>query len=187
MSITYKQALEKTKSMIDNPNLFKHCLAVAQAMYYYAKNIYNLPEEQALKWKIAGILHDADWEKHPDKHPQIIVEWLKQNNVDSDIINAVASHGPEFTEQPKTLMAKAIRAIDEVTGFIIAVALVRGKKLSDLTIKSIKKKWKDKSFARGVNRQFIEQATKELNIPLEEHFQNVLNAMIEIKEELGLA
>ena len=184
--LDYQTALNKTKQMITNQNLFRHCLAVGHTMRYFAKNIYNLPEQEQEKWAIAGILHDADWEKYPDQHPNVIVQWLKEINADPNIINAVASHGPELGVEPKTQMARVLRAIDEITGFIVAVALVKGRDLNAVTVKSIAKKWKDKGFARGVHRDMVQQSAQEAGFELTQLFEHVLTAMQEIKDELGL-
>ena len=184
--LTHKEAFKKLTQMIENQNLIRHCLAVEAAMKAYAKYFGINDKKEIEKWQIAGLIHDADWEKYPEKHPQVIVEWLKKVEADDDIINAVASHGKEFGVEPKTLMAKTLRAVDELTGLIVAVALVKGKDLNNVSVESVLKKWKQKDFARGVDRQFIEESIKELGVSLEEHIKIVLLAMQEIKDKLGL-
>ncbi|GIW62304.1 MAG: HDIG domain-containing protein [Patescibacteria group bacterium] len=184
--ISLKEAEKILDQFLDNPNLKKHCLAVSSAMKAYAQQFGITNPDEIEKWQISGLLHDADWEKYPDQHPKIIVDHLKKLNVDDDILNAILSHGFEFEEEPKTLMAKTLRAVDELTGLITAVALVKGRKLDNVTVSSILNKWKDKRFASGVNREDIEKGAKDLNIPLEQHIEIVLSAMKTIKDKLGL-
>ncbi len=183
--ITRQQAWEKINQLMTNPNLVKHCLAVEMAMEAYADH-FGVSEQDKQKWIVAGLIHDADWEKHPEKHPQVIVDWLKQQHADEDLVNAVQAHGFNFNIPAKTLMAKTLRAVDELTGLIVAVALVKGKKLSKVTVNSVLKKWKKKDFAAGVDRRDIEQGAAEINVPLEEHVQIVLQAMQKHAKKLGL-
>ncbi len=185
MKLSRQQAWQKLNSLIDNPNLIKHCLAVEAAMGYYA-DYFNMPPAEKEKWQITGLLHDADWEKYPDKHPQVIVQWLKDQGEDEDVINAIAAHGFEFGVEPKTLMARVLRAVDELTGLIVAVALVKGHKLANVQVKSVLKKMKDKSFARGVNREDIKRGAEEIELPLEEHIAHTLSALQNIADDLGL-
>lgn len=184
--ITRERAWEKLNELMKNPNLVKHCLAVEAAMLAYADH-FDIADPEKEKWAVAGLLHDADYEKYPDQHPQIIVEWLKEQEADEDLINAVEAHGFEFGVEPKTLMAKALRAVDELTGLLVAVALVRpSKKLSDVTVDSVLKKWGDKAFARGVKREDIERGASEIKVPLEKHIEIVLAAMQGTSKVLGL-
>lgn len=185
--LTRNQAWEKLNGLMDNSNLIKHCLAVEAAMSVYADYFNVTDNAEKEKWLVSGLIHDADYEKYPDVHPNIIVSWLKGNGADADIVNAVAAHGFEFDVEPQTLMAKALRAVDELTGLIVAVALVRpSKKLADVTVESVLKKWNDSAFAKGVKREDIERGAKEIDIPLEKHIEIVLNAMKNISDELGL-
>lgn len=184
--ISRNQAFGKLQSLVSNKNLIKHCLAVEAAMLAYADyfNVQNKKERE--KWAIAGLIHDADWERYPDKHPQIIVNWLKEEGAPGDLVNAVASHGFEFGIEAKTLMAKVLRAVDELTGLIVAVALVKGRSLDRVSVKSVLKKWKDKRFAGGVKREDIEKGAKEIGVSLEKHIEIVLEGMKRIKSDLGL-
>lgn len=170
---------------IQNPNLLKHMLAVEAAMRAYARR-FNENEEQ---WAVVGLLHDFDWEIHPQlpEHPIEGARILRQRGVPEDIVLSVLSHA-DFTGVPRTtLRDKALFAVDELTGFITAVALVRpSKSLLDVDVKAVKKKWKDKAFARGANREDIERGANELGIPLDEHIQVVLEAMQGIAAELDL-
>jgi len=184
--LSREQAYQKLIELVSNQNLIRHCLGVEAAMLEYAKK-FNITDQKELeKWAVAGLIHDADWQAYPDKHPKVILEWLKEQGASEDIINAVASHGPDFGVEPKILMAKTLRAVDEVTGFIVAVALIKGKDLENVTVESITKKWKKKDFARGVDRAFVEQSIKDLGVELTDHFETVLTAMKKIKTKLGL-
>ena len=184
--ITRAQAWEKLNQMIDNPNLIKHCLAVEAAMLAYADHFGIKDPKEREKWAVAGLLHDADWEKYPQKHPQVIMEWLKQQGAEEDLINAVAAHGFEFGVEPKSLMAKVLRAVDELTGLIVAVALVKGRDLDQVRVESVLKKWKDRRFAAGVKREDIEKGAAELGVPLKKHIAIVLSGMKKAKKQLGL-
>lgn len=179
-------ALAIVNEYVKNPNLVKHMLAVESAMRFYAQK-FGEDEE---KWAIAGLLHDFDWEIHPTmaEHPLAGVPILREHGVPEEIIQAVLSHADHTGVPRETLMEKALFACDEVTGLITAVALVRpSRALYDLKVKSIKKKWKDKSFASGANREEIEQGAEEFGIDLWEHVANLINAMNSIAEELDLA
>jgi putative nucleotidyltransferase with HDIG domain len=181
-----EQALSIVHEYIKNPNLVKHMLAVEAAMRYYARK-YGEDEE---KWAITGLLHDFDWEIHPtmEEHPLSGEPILRQHGVPDEIIRAIQSHANHTGIPRETLMEKALFACDEITGLITAVALVRpSKALYDLKPKSVKKKWKDKSFASGANREEMEQGAAELGIELWEHVANVIQAMNTIAEDLDLA
>lgn len=171
---------------VKNPNLIKHMLAVEAAMRFYARK-FGEDEE---KWAVAGLLHDFDWEIHPtmEEHPQAGEPILREKGVSEEIIHAVLSHASHTGVPRETLMEKVLFACDEVTGLVTAVALVRpSKALYDLKVKSVKKKWKDKSFAAGANREEMEQGAEELGIDLWEHVGNVIQAMDAIAGDLDLA
>ena len=171
---------------VKNPNLIKHMLAVEAAMCFYARK-FGEDEE---KWAVTGLLHDFDWEIHPtmEEHPLAGEPILREKGVPEEIIHAVLSHANHTGVPRETLMEKALFACDEVTGLITAVALVRpSKALYDLKAKSVKKKWKDKSFAAGANREEMEQGAEELGIDLWEHVSNVIEAMNLIADDLDLA
>jgi len=181
-----EEALAIVNQYVSNPNLVKHMLAVEAAMRFYARK-FGEDEE---KWGVTGLLHDFDWEVHPtmEEHPAEGEPILSDLSVPEEIIRAVQSHANHTGVPRETLMEKALFACDEITGLITAVALVRpSKALFDLKAKSVKKKWKDKSFAAGANREEIEQGAAELGIDLWEHVQNVIKAMDAIAEDLGLA
>ena len=171
---------------VKNPSLVKHMLAVEAAMRYYARK-FGEDEE---KWAVAGLLHDFDWEIHPtmEEHPLAGEPILREKGVSEEIIHAVLSHADHTGIPRETLMEKTLFACDELTGLITAVALVRpSKALYDLKAKSVKKKWKDKSFAAGANREEMEQGAEALGIELWEHVSNVIEAMNAIADDLDLA
>ena len=181
-----ERALEIVHEYVKNPNLVKHMLAVEAAMRFYARK-YGKDEE---KWGVTGLLHDFDWEIHPtiEEHPLAGEPILRENDVPEEIIHAVLSHAPHTGITRETLMEKALFACDEITGLITAVALVRpSHALYDLKVKSVKKKWKDKSFAAGASREEIQQGAEEFGIDLWEHVANVIQAMNNIAEDLDLA
>ncbi len=184
--ITRDEALAIVRQYVKNENLVRHMLAVEAAMAAYAKK-FNQNEE---KWRVVGLLHDFDWEIHPtlEEHPLKGAEILRKKGIDEEIIRAILSHADHTGVPRQTLMEKALYACDELTGLITTVALVRpSKKIADVKIKSITKKWKDKAFARGVNRQDIEKGAQDLGVDLwTEHVPTVLKAMQEIAEDLGL-
>lgn len=184
--ITRSQATDKVNELISNNNLKKHCYAVEAAMGAYADYFKVSPDEKE-QWMLAGLLHDADWEKYPDQHPQVVIKWLQEQGASDDFINAIAAHGFNFNIEAQTLMAKTLRAVDELTGLIVAIALVReSKKLADVTVESIVKKWKTTGFAKGVNRSDIERGAQEINMSLNEHINIVLTTMQAIASRLGL-
>jgi putative nucleotidyltransferase with HDIG domain len=170
---------------VENENLIRHMLAVEASMRYYAE-IYN---QDADVWGITGLLHDFDWEIHPnlEEHPQAGAPILRERGVQEEIVRAILSHADHTGVPRQTSMEKALFACDEITGLITAVALVRpSRSLHDLKVKSVKKKWKDRSFAAGANREEIQQAADEFGIELWEHVANVIQAMRRIAPELGL-
>ena len=183
--MTRDEALALVREYVKNENLVKHMHSVEAAMVFYAEKFGQDPE----KWAVTGLLHDFDWEIHPTlpEHPAAGVPILKERGVPEDIIRAVLSHADHTGVARETPMEKALYACDEVTGLVTAVALVRpSRSLLDLEASSVKKKWKDKTFAAGANRQEIEKAAAEFGIELWEHVANVILAMRKIAPELGL-
>lgn len=173
------------KEYTKNDALLKHMYAVEAVMRAYAKK-FGEDEE---KWGIVGLLHDFDYEMYPDavNHPLKGSEILKERGYPEDVRNAILGHAA-YTGIPRdTLMAKVLYACDELCGFITACALVRPNKITDLEVSSVKKKLKDKAFARNVNRDDIYQGCAELGVPLDEHIQFVINAMKSKATELGLS
>jgi putative nucleotidyltransferase with HDIG domain len=187
---TREEAWELVNEYTQNQNLVRHMLAVEAAMRAYAK---KYGEDEDL-WGTVGLLHDFDYERNPDLsiegHPVVGVRLLREQGWPEEIVRAVLAHASEYTGvQPESRMEKALVAVDELTGFLVAVALVRpSKDIRDITkISSVKKKWKDRSFAAAVNREEIEHGCQELGVDLwTEHVPLVLEAMQEIAAELGL-
>jgi len=180
------EAFAIVNQYVKNPNLVKHMLAVEAAMCFYARK-FSQDEET---WAVTGLLHDFDWEIHPsmEEHPAAGEPILRDHGVPEEIIRAFLSHANHTGVPRKTLMEHALFACDEITGLITAVALVRpSRALYDLKPKSVKKKWKDKSFAAGANREEMEQGAAELGIELWEHVGNVIQAMNTIAEDLDLS
>ncbi|MEX2143432.1 MAG: HDIG domain-containing metalloprotein [Anaerolineales bacterium] len=181
-----QDALDLVREHVKNESLVRHMLAVEAAMRYYAR----LLGEDEETWGLAGILHDFDWELHPtlEQHPQAGAPILRQRGVPEEIVQAVLSHADHTGVPRLTRMQKALYACDEITGLIIAVTLVRpSKAIADVTVKSIKNKWKDKAFAAGAKRDEMEAGAAEFEVELWEHAGNVLAAMQGNATELGLA
>ena len=178
------QALAIVNEFVENENLIRHMLAVEAAMRFYAD---KFGEDEDI-WGITGLLHDFDWEIHPtlEQHPQAGAPILRERGVPEEIVRAILSHADHTGVPRQTRMEKALFACDEITGLIVAVALVRpSHSLEDLKVKSVKKKWKDRSFAAGANREEIAQAAEEFGIDLWEHVDNVIQAMRRVGPELG--
>jgi putative nucleotidyltransferase with HDIG domain len=184
--MTREEALKIVREFVKNENLVRHMLAVEAAMAVYAKK-FNEDEE---KYRIVGLLHDFDWEIHPTLvgHPQKGSEILRERGVSEEIIRAILAHAPHTGTTRDSNLEKSLFAVDELTGLITTTALVRpSKKIADVEVSSIKKKWKDKGFAAGVNRAEVELGTTELGVDLwTEHVPLVLKAMQEIADDLGL-
>ncbi len=180
-----EQALAIVREFVKNENLIRHMLAVEAAMKFYAEKF----DEDVEKWRVTALLHDFDWEIHPtlEEHPQAGIPILRERGVPEEILRAILSHADHTGVPRQTRMEKALYACDEITGLIIAAALVRpSRSLDDLKVKSVKKKWKDKSFAAGVNREEVARGAEEFGVELWEHVANVIAAMRPIEEELGL-
>jgi len=178
------ESLAIVREYTKNENLVRHMLAVEAAMRFYAEEYGDNVET----WGNTGLLHDFDWEIHPtlDQHPQDGAPILRDRGVPEEIVRAIQSHADHTGIPRQKPMEKALYACDEITGLIIAVALVRpSHSLSDLKVKSVKKKWKDRSFAAGANREEIEKATQEFGVELWEHVGNVIEAMRRISNDLG--
>ncbi len=165
--------------------LRKHALGVEAAMRFYATKFNENPDE----WGIVGLLHDFDYEKHPtaEEHPYKGVEHLRSVGVSESWCEAILAHAPYTGQKAESNMAKALLASDELTGLVVATTLVQPtRKLADLKPKSVKKRMKQKAFAAKVNREDIIQGAELLGIPLEEHIENVVVAMREVSDSLGL-
>jgi len=186
MDITRENALSLLKK--HNSDV-KHGLAVEAAMRYFAEKMGGDPE----LWGFVGIIHDIDWEicvseNDMSRHCNIAPQILREEGVSEDIIHAVQSHGYSICTdvKPENDMEKTLFTIDELTGLIITAGLVRpSKSLSDLEVSSVKKKWKDKAFARGVNREIIIKGAGMMGKPLEEIIEWVILALRPVEKEIG--
>lgn len=179
------EALAIMHEHVQNQNLRRHMLAVEAAMRDYAKFFGEDPDE----WGIVGLLHDFDWEIHPslESHPQAGAPILQERGVPEHIIRCILSHADHTGVPRQTLMERALYACDEITGLIVAVALVRpSRSLHDLKVRSVRKKWKEPRFAANVDRDQIARAAEELGVDLWEHVDRVIQAMRTIADELGL-
>jgi len=182
---TRDEALAIVREHVKNENLVRHMLAVESAMRFYAAQF----NEDVELWGLAGLLHDFDWEIHPtlEQHPQAGTAILEERGVPEIVVRAILSHANHTGVPRETQMQKALYACDEITGLITATALVRpSKAIADVKIKSLKKKWKDKSFAAGANRDEILEGSEEFGVDLWEHCGNVLSAMQGIAADIGL-
>ncbi|HLG50423.1 MAG TPA: HDIG domain-containing protein [Chloroflexota bacterium] len=180
------QAMALLRHYVKNENLIKHCLAVEAAMRSYARRFGGDPD----LWGLAGLLHDFDWEIHPnaEQHPREGAPILRAAGVPEEVIYTILAHADYLNLERKSWMDKALPAVDELTGFIVAVALVRpSRSLRDVDVAAVKKKMKDKAFARAVRREDIINGAALLGVSLDEHIQTVIDAMREIAPELGLA
>lgn len=180
-----EEALAIVREHVKNEGLVRHMFSVETAMRHYAKML----GEDVEMWGLAGLLHDFDWEIHPtlEGHPQDGAPILRDRDIPEEVIAAVLSHANHTGVPRETRMQKALYACDEITGLITAVALVRpSKSILDVTVKSIKNKWKDRAFAAGAKREEMEEATAEFGMELWEHAGNVLAAMQANADELGL-
>ena len=187
--ITREKALEILHANMQNQNLRRHCYAVEAVMRALARK-FGEDEE---KWGLVGLVHDSDYEKtkeNPDKHALLAVEWLKNaGETDPEIVSAILSHNFEHTgkNEPKNKLEWSLYCCDELTGFIVAVALVMpDKKLSSVSVESVVKKFPQKAFAAAVKREQIKMCEEKLGISLEEFVKISLTAMQGISEELGL-
>lgn len=186
---TREVAWKTLNEYTQNPSLLKHALAVEAGMRAYARRC----GEDEEPWAVVGLIHDFEYERYPDLgpggHPFKGAELMREMGWDAALIRAVACHAPDLTgAEPQTNLEKAIYAVDELTGLITAVALVRpDKSIHGVKVSSVKKKWKDKGFAAGVNRADIEKGAALLGVELGEHIGVVLEAMQHIAGELGLA
>jgi putative nucleotidyltransferase with HDIG domain len=176
------KALALLKEYTKNPNLIKHALAVEAAMRAYAKKFGENEE----KWGLVGLLHDLDYESYPDEHPLKGASILEELGYPQEVIHAIKAHADYTQIKRESLLDKALYAVDDLTGFIVAVALVRPSKLAGLTPKSVKKKMKDKAFARAVNRKNLVEGAKALGVEFDEHLDTVIKAMQSISKELEL-
>lgn len=182
---TREQAWDLLCQYTEKEGLRKHALAVEAAMVHYAR---QLGEDEAL-WGLTGLLHDFDYERWPDEanHPYRGVEILAAQGYPESMRTAILGHAPYTGTPRETALAKYLFACDELAGFVTAVALIKpSKKLADVELAGVKKRLKEKAFARGVHREDVYQGTEEIGLPLDEHIQNVITALQAAADRLGM-
>jgi putative nucleotidyltransferase with HDIG domain len=176
---------------VQSESLRKHCYAVADSMKHFAQ----LRGEDVDLWEAVGLLHDMDYERHPNLersatqgHPFVGVAWLRENGWSEDVCRAILSHADYSNVSPETSLEKTLYAVDELSSFVVAVALVRPtKSIHDVDVRAVRKKMKDKAFARAVNRDDIIRGAENLGIPLDDIIAQVIAALKGDAERLGLA
>ena len=182
---TRDEALSLLHEYTESPALRAHARSVEAAMRAYARH-YGEDEE---RWGVAGLLHDFDYERHPtlEEHPFRGAEILRQRGYDEALIEAVLGHAPHTGHPRTTRMARALYAVDELCGFITAVALVRpSRRVAEVEVQSVKKKMKAPAFARSVSREDIVKGAEELGVDLDDHIRRCVAAMAEVAAEIGL-
>ncbi|MDE4542571.1 HDIG domain-containing metalloprotein [Thermoanaerobacterium sp. R66] len=183
--INRDEAYKLLKEYNKSESLITHALAVEAVMRHFAE----LFGEDQEKWGIIGLLHDLDYEMYPNEHCKKVREILKEHGWPEEYIHAIESHGWKLCSdvEPVHKMEKVLYTIDELTGLITATALMRpSKSILDLEVKSVKKKWKQKSFAAGVNRDVIEEGAKMLNMDLDKVIEETIIGMRSVADEIGL-
>lgn len=174
--LSENEALKLLYEWVENDKLRLHMKQVAAVMKAWALEKEELPEEEAHKWWLAGLLHDADWDKYPNDHCRIIIEELEKRNIDPAVIRCIASHGPRhFGVEPESRMDHMIYVFDELSGFIHAAALIRPARYEGMDVKSVQKKLKTPSFAAQVSREDIIDALDRANLKSEDIIQFIID------------
>jgi putative nucleotidyltransferase with HDIG domain len=185
VQLSRDEAWDLLTEWVDSEQLRRHCLAVEAAMSAYARR-YGEDEEL---WSVVGLLHDMDYERHPDLetgHPRVAMAELEARGVDPVVIRAIASHADFLGVSRESLLEKTLYAVDELSGFILACAYVRPEGIHGMTPKSVKKKLKQPSFAAAVSREEVRRGAEELGVDFDEHVAFVIGALEERADELGL-
>jgi len=185
------RALNILHDWVQSESLRKHCYAVADSMKHFAQ----LRGEDVDLWEAVGLLHDMDYERHPnlernptEGHPFVGVAWLRENGWSEEICRAIRSHADYANVSRETSLEKTLYAVDELSSFVVAVALVRPtKSIHEVDVRAVKKKMKDRAFARAVNRDDIVRGAEELGMPLDDVITNVIAALKADALRLGLA
>lgn len=185
------RALEVLHNWVQSESLRKHCYGVADSMKHFAQ----LHNEDADLWEAVGLLHDMDYERHPnlersptEGHPFVGVAWLRDHGWSEEVCRAILSHADYADVSRGTSLEKTLYAVDELSSFVVAVALVRPtKSIQDVDVRAVKKKMKDKAFARAVNREDIVRGAEQLGMPLDDVITNVITALQADADRLGLA
>jgi putative nucleotidyltransferase with HDIG domain len=191
MTTLADRALIVLHEWVQSESLRKHCYAVADSMRHFAQ----LRGEDTDLWEAVGLLHDMDYERHPNQeqspiegHPFVGVAWLREHGWSEEVCHAILSHANYANVSPETPLERTLYAVDELSGFVIAVARVRpNKSIHEVDVAAVKKKMKDKAFARAVSRDDIVHGAVELGIPLDEVITNVIAALKADARRLGLA
>lgn len=182
MSLTEKEARTLLQEWCETDSLRKHARAVEIVMRAAAEAHGGDPD----RWGLAGLLHDADYEKWPEEHPQRIVAWLRDRN-EEDLAHAISAHYTNWGVPHKSLLDKALVACDELTGFVVACARIRPDGITTLAAKSVKKRLKSKSFAAGVERDEVARGLELLGVDLDTHVELIIDALRQHADELGIA
>ena len=176
-------AVALLEEWVDNEGLRKHMYAVEAAVRHYAR-MRGADEET---WGLAGLLHDLDWEKHPEEHPNVAVAHLRGEGYPDEVLQAILAHRSDFTGvAPESDLDRVLVACDELSGLVYATCLVRPNGIDDLKPKSVTKKLKDKTFAAGVSREEVQHGVELIGLDRSEHIQNVIDALREVGAELGI-
>ena len=190
MAALRETALTILHEWVQSEQLRKHCYAVADSMKHFAA----IQGADTDLWEAVGLLHDMDYERYPNQehsptegHPFVGVGWLREHGWSEEVCRAILSHADYSGVNPETPLEKTLRAVDELSGLVVAVALVRpSKSIHDVDVRSVKKKMKDKAFARAVSREDIVRGAEQLNMPLDDVIQKVITALTADAERLGL-
>jgi putative nucleotidyltransferase with HDIG domain len=176
-------AVRLLEEWVENEGLRKHMYAVEAAVRHYAR-LRSADEDV---WGLAGLLHDLDWEKHPEEHPRVAVDHMRSLGYPEEVLHAILAHRPDFTGvQPDSGLDKVLYACDELSGLVYAACLVRPTGIDDLKPKSVAKKLKDKTFAAGVSREEVEHGVGLIELERSEHIQNVIDGLRVVGAELGI-
>lgn len=177
------EAVALLEEWVDNEGLRNHMFAVEAAVRHYAR----LRGQDEDLWGLAGLLHDLDWEKHPDRHPLKAVEHLESLGYPEEVLHAILAHRSTFTGvEPERELDKVLVACDELSGLVVATSLVRPTGIDDLKPKSVTKKLKDKAFAAGVSRDEVQRGIELIGLERAEHIQNVIDGIRTVAAELGI-
>lgn len=185
MAITYDEAAALVREWTDNPALLNHARGVEASMRRAAHR-HGDGDADETRWAIAGLIHDADYDRWPDEHPRRVIAWLRDRD-EPEIAQAVEAHFDPSAIPELAAIDRALLACDELTGFVMACCLVRPDGIHSLTPSSVKKKLKDRGFAAKVNRDDVYQGAERLGVPLDEQIQLVIDALRPMADELGLA
>ncbi len=185
MAISYEQAVARLEEWTENPALKNHARAVEAAMRLAAHR-YGDGATDEPRFALAGLLHDADYDRWPNEHPRLIVAWLREQD-EPELAQAVTAHFDPAAVPDLTTLDKALLACDELAGFVMACCLVRPDGIRSLSPSSVKKKLKDKSFAAKINRNDVYQGVERLGTNLDDHIQLVIDALTLHADALGIA